>query len=327
MADVLRWGLLSTANINSAVIKPIQDSKRHKLMAVASRDATKAKAYANQHHIERAHGSYEALLADPEVDVIYNSLPNHLHAEWTIKACQAGKHVLSEKPLALTLDEVDAMEAAARKAGVVVQEAFMYRHHPQTLKVKEMIEQGLLGRLRFARGTFSFFMGERDNVRLKPEWGGGALWDVGVYPISYLRTMLGAVPESVYGTQVLGTSGIDISFSGEMIFPNEVLGQFQCGFSADYHTSIEIMGEKGSLTILNPFKPYLDSELTLTRGDQTERIFIKGEDLYLGEVEDMAECIFNGKTQRVSLEDSRQNTRVVLALFESAKSGQAVKIK
>ena len=139
--------------------------------------------------------------------------------------------------------------------------------------------------------------------------------------------MLGAVPESVYGTQVLGTSGIDISFSGEMIFPNEVLGQFQCGFSADYHTSIEIMGEKGSLTILNPFKPYLDSELTLTRGDQTERIFIKGEDLYLGEVEDMAECIFNGKTQRVSLEDSRQNTRVVLALFESAKSGQAVKIK
>jgi D-xylose 1-dehydrogenase (NADP+, D-xylono-1,5-lactone-forming) len=326
MADVLRWGLLSTANINRAVIKPIQASKRHKLVAVGSRDAAKAKTYADQYHIERSYGSYEALLADPEVDVIYNPLPNHLHAEWTIKACQAGKHVLSEKPLALTLSEVDAMDTAARKAGVVVQEAFMYRHHPQTLKVKEIIEEGTLGRVRFARGVFSFFLSDSENVRLKPEWGGGALWDVGVYPISYIRTMLGGMPETVFGTQVLGPSGVDISFSGEMVFPNQVLGQFQCGFSAEYHTTIEILGEKGSLTLLNPFKPYLDSEVILNRGEQTERIFISGEDLYLGELEDMAECIFNGKTPRVTLDDSRQNTRVVLALLESARSGQVVKL-
>jgi len=328
MADVLRWGLLSTANINRAVIQPIQASNRHKLVAVASRDAAKARAYADQYQIPRSHGSYEALLSDPEVDVIYNSLPNHLHAEWTIKACQAGKHVLSEKPFALTLDEVDAIGAAARKAGVVVQEAFMYRHHPQTLKVKEILDQGILGRLRFARGVFTFFLSEAENVRLKPEWGGGSLWDVGVYPISYIRTMLGAMPESVSGTQVLGPTGVDISFSGEMIFPNQVLGQFQCGFSTNYHTSIEILGENGSLTLLNPFKPYLDSEIILNRNDrQSERIFVQGEDLYLGEVEDMAECIIHGKTQRVSIEDSRQNTRVVLALLESAQSGQPVKLK
>jgi D-xylose 1-dehydrogenase (NADP+, D-xylono-1,5-lactone-forming) len=326
MADVLRWGLLSTANINRAVITPIQASKRHKLVAVGSRDITKAQTYAEKYQIPRAHGSYEALLADPEVDVIYNPLPNHLHAEWTIKACLAGKHVLCEKPLALTLDEVDAMDAAARKSGVVIAEAFMYRHHPQTLKVKEIIDQGILGRVRFARGVFSFFMSDSDNVRLKPEWGGGALWDVGVYPISYIRTMLGAVPESVFGTQVLGPTGVDLSFSGEMIFPNQVLGQFQCGFSADYHTTIEIMGEKGSLTLLDPFKPYLDSEVILARGGSTERIFIKGQDLYLGELEDMAECIFNGKTPRVTIDDSRQNTRVVLALLESARSGQPVKL-
>jgi predicted dehydrogenase len=327
MADVLRWGLLSTANINRAVIKPIQASNRHKLVAVASRDGAKARAYADQHQIPKSHGSYEALLADPEVDVIYNSLPNHLHAEWTIKACQAGKHVLSEKPFAITLDEVDAMEAAARKAGVVIQEAFMYRHHPQTLKVKEMLDDGILGRIRLIRGIFTFFLSNTENVRLKPEWGGGALWDVGVYPISYIRTMLGLIPESVFGTQVLGPTGIDISFSGEMVFPNQILGQFQCGFSANYHTTVEIMGEKGSILISDPFKPNFDNEIILNRGENKERIFVKGEELYLGEVDNMADCIFNGKTQRVTIEDSRQNTRVVLALLESARTSQPVKIK
>jgi D-xylose 1-dehydrogenase (NADP+, D-xylono-1,5-lactone-forming) len=327
MADVLRWGLLSTAKINKAVIKPIQESSRHKLVAVASRDGEKARAYAAQHHIPKSHGSYEALLADPEVDAIYNPLPNHMHAEWTIKACQAGKHVLCEKPIALTLDEVDAMGAAARKAGVVVQEAFMYRHHPQTLKVKEMLDEGVLGRIRMARGIFTFFMTDTENVRLKPEWGGGALWDVGVYPISYIRSMLGMLPESVFGSQVLGPSGIDISFSGEMVFPNQILAQIQCGFSADYHTTVEFMGEKGSMYISNPFKPYLDSEVLIDRDGSHERIFIKGEDLYLGELEDMAECIFHGKTQRVTIEDSRQNTRVILAMLASAQSGQTVKLK
>jgi len=326
MTDVLRWGLLSTANINKAVIKPIQANDGHKLAAVGSRDAAKARAYAEKHQIERAHGSYEALLADPNVDVIYNSLPNHLHAEWTIKACQAGKHVLCEKPFALTLEELDAIESAARKAGVVVEEAFMYRHHPQTLKVKEIIDQGVLGRLSLARGVFSFFLESSENVRLKPEWGGGSLWDVGVYPVSYLRTMLGGAPEAVFGTQVLGPSGVDISFSAELFFPNQVLGQIQCGFNADYHTTVEIIGEKGSLTLLDPFKPYDEGEIILTRNGHTERIFVKGEDLYLGEVQDMAECIFHGKTPRVTIDDSRQNTRVVLSLLESARKGQVVKL-
>ena len=312
MADVLRWGLLSTADINKAVIKPIQESKRHKLVAVGSRDGARAKTYADQHHIPKSHGSYEALLADPEVDVIYNSLPNHLHAEWTIKACQAGKHVLCEKPLVLTLEELDAMNDAARKAGVVLQEAFMYRHNPQTLKVKEMLDSGVLGRIRLAHGAFTFFLDtSAENVRLKPEMGGGSLWDVGVYPVSYMRSMLGLVPDSVFGTQVLGPSGVDISFSGELIFPNQILGQFQCGFSADFHTSIEILGDKGTLFIPNPFKPRRESEIILERGGNRERILVKGEDTYLGESEDMAECIFHGKAPRVSIEDSRQNTRVI----------------
>ncbi len=148
----LKWGLLSTAHINRALIPVLQASKRNELAAVASRSQSTADAYAGEWRIPRAHGSYEALLADPEIDVIYNSLPNHLHAEWTIKALQAGKHVLCEKPMALTVDELNRMEAASKHSGKVLAEAFMYRHHPQTLKVKELVDSGALGDLQLIKG-------------------------------------------------------------------------------------------------------------------------------------------------------------------------------
>src|SRR5215211_1279111 len=149
---VLNWGLLSTARINQALITPLRASKRNKLLAVASRSQETADAYAKEKKIPRPHGSYDALLADPEIDVVYNSLPNHLHAEWTIKAVEAGKHVLCEKPLALSVDEVKAVQEAARHHGQVVAEAFMYRHDPQTLKVQELVKGGLLGDLKLIRG-------------------------------------------------------------------------------------------------------------------------------------------------------------------------------
>src|SRR3990170_3108765 len=154
MSTTLNWGLLSTAKINRALIPPLNASKRTRLLAVASRSQSAAAAYAREWNIPRAHGSYEALLADPEIDVIYNPLPNNMHAEWTIKALKAGKHVLCEKPLALSLKEVDAMSAAARETGKVLAEAFMYRHHPQTLKVKEIVDSGTLGRLHLIKGAF-----------------------------------------------------------------------------------------------------------------------------------------------------------------------------
>ncbi len=178
----LRWGLLGTARINRMVIPPLRASAGNRLLAVASRDLARATGYAKEWGIERAHGAYEALLADPEIDAVYIPLPNHLHAEWTIRAARAGKHVLCEKPLALTVAEVDAMGAAARESGVVLAEAFMYRHHPQTLKVKELVDAGAIGPVRFVRGTFSFPLTRPDDVRLRPEWGGGCLWDVGCYP-------------------------------------------------------------------------------------------------------------------------------------------------
>src|SRR5512133_1486937 len=163
---VLNWGLLSTARINRALIPPLQVSKRNQLFAVASRTQEAADKYAREQKIPRAYGSYEALLADPEIDVIYNPLPNHLHAQWTIKAVEAGKHVLCEKPLALSVQEVDAIMAAAQKHGRVVAEAFMYRHHPQTLKVQEIIKSGSLGTLKLIHGSFSFLLTREGDVRL-----------------------------------------------------------------------------------------------------------------------------------------------------------------
>src|SRR5918996_5490057 len=199
---VLNWGLLSTARINRALITPLRASKRNQLVAVASRTQESADQYAREWKISRSHGSYEALLADPEIDVIYNSLPNHLHAEWTIKAVEAGKHVLCEKPLALSVDQVDAVQEAARKHGRVVAEAFMYRHHPQTIKVQEMIKSGSVGNLKLIRGSFSYVLSREGDVRLDLAMGGGSIWDVGCYPISYTGTVVGEAPLEVFGWQV-----------------------------------------------------------------------------------------------------------------------------
>ena len=323
---VLNWGLLSTANINRALIPPLQVSKRNHLLAVGSRSQATADAYAKEKRIERAHGSYEALLADPDIDVIYNPLPNHLHAEWTIKAVEAGKHVLCEKPLALTLAEVDAIKAAARKHGRVVAEAFMYRHHPQTLKVQEMVHNGSLGTLKLIRASFGFFLDREEDIRLKPETGGGSIWDVGCYPISYARTIVGSSPLEVFGTQVTGPTGVDLTFTGQMRFANNVLAQIDSSFDIPQYWGVEILGSAASLKILSPFKPGVNEKLLLTRDDQTETIKVKGQELYIGEVEDMADAILNGKDSLVSLDDSRANIAVILALLESARSGKSISL-
>jgi D-xylose 1-dehydrogenase (NADP+, D-xylono-1,5-lactone-forming) len=322
----LNWGLLSTANINSALIKPLRISLRNQLTAVASRSQSPAEAYALEWKIARAFGSYESMLADPDIDVVYNSLPNHLHAEWTINAVEAGKHVLCEKPIGLMPAEVDAMEAAAIKHGKVVAEAFMYRHHPQTLKVKELVESGAIGKLQLVRGSFTFMMKTDVNIRLVPEWGGGSIWDVGCYPISYARFIAGAEPLEVFGQQVTGSTGIDDSFFGQMRFPGEVYAQFDCGFRTPFRTHLEVVGSEGMITVPLPFKPGLNEKIRLERAGKGETIKIPKQELYIGEVEDMADAILLGKTPRVSLADSRANVAAIVALLESAKIRKPVSI-
>ncbi len=324
-SKALNWGLLSTARINRALIPPLQVSKRNHLLAVGSRSQASADAYAKVNKIERAHGSYESLLAAPDIDVIYNSLPNHLHAEWTIKAVEAGKHVLCEKPLALSVDEGDAIKSAAHKHGRVVAEAFMYRHHPQTLKVQELVKHGSLGTLKLVRGSFSFVLAREGDVRLNPEWGGGSIWDVGCYPISYTRSVVGENPLEVFGWQVTGETGIDLTFIGQMKFANDVHAQFDSSFDIPFHAFMEIIGSEGTLSIPHPFKPGVNEKIYLTRDEKTETITVKGQELYLGEVEDMADAILLGKDSLVSLDDSRTNVATIRALLESARIGKPVK--
>lgn len=323
---VLNWGLLSTAHINRALIPPLRASKRNQLLAVGSRTQMSAEKYAREWNISRTYGSYETLLADPEIDVIYNPLPNHLHAEWTIKAVEAGKHVLCEKPIALTVDEVDAIQAAARQHGRVVAEAFMYRHHPQTLKAQELVKDGSLGDLKMIRGSYTYVLSRDGDVRLDPAMGGGSIWDVGCYPISYARSVIGANPLEVFGWQVMGQTGIDETFVGQMRFGHEVYVQFNSSFVTPLHAFMEIVGSEGRLHIPRPFKPGTDDKIYLTRGEKTETIKIKGQELYLGEVEDMADAILLGQAPRISLEDSRANVAVILALLESARSKKPVSL-
>jgi D-xylose 1-dehydrogenase (NADP+, D-xylono-1,5-lactone-forming) len=326
MDKVLNWGLLSTARINRALIPPLGASSRNRLLAVGSRSQEGANQYAQERNIPRAYGSYEALLADPEIDVIYNPLPNHLHAEWTIKAVEAGKHVLCEKPLALSVEEVGAVQAAVRKHGRVVAEAFMYRHHPQTLRVQEIVKSGSLGDLKLIRGSFSFVITREKDVRLDLAMGGGSIWDIGCYPISYARTVVGENPLEMFGWQVTGHTGIDETFVGQMKFANNVHAQFDSSFVIPYHTFMEIIGSEGRLYIPKPFQPQIDEKIHLTRGDNTETIEIKGQELYIGEVEDMADAILLDKQPRISLDDSRANVGVISALLESARVGRPVKL-
>ena len=326
MSKVLYWGLLSTARINRALIPPLQVSKRSHLLAVCSRSQETAEAYAKEHKIPRAYGSYESMLADPEIDVVYNPLPNHLHAEWTIKAMAAGKHVLCEKPLALSVEEVDAIAAAAKQYGRVVAEAFMYRHHPQTLKVQELVQSGALGTVKLIRGSFTFVISREGDVRLNPDMGGGSIWDVGCYPISYARSLLGAEPLEVSGWQVTGQSGVDLTFVGQMRFANDILMQFDSSFDMPFHSFMEIVGSEGTLNIPRPFKPGVNEKIYLTREEKTETITVKGQELYLGEVEDLADAILLGQAPRIALADSRANVAVIRAFLESARSGKSVSL-
>jgi len=324
--EVLNWGLLSTARINRSVIPGLRASKRSILLAVASRSQESADAFAGKWKIPRAYGSYEALLADPEIDVIYNPLPNHMHAEWTIKAFEAGKHVLCEKPIALSVEDVDAIAAAAQQHGRVAAEAFMYRHHPQTLKVQELVQSGSLGTLRLVRGSFTYTLTREGNIRSDPEMGGGSIWDVGCYPISYMRTIVGAEPLEVFGWQVIGPTRIDDSFFGQLRFAEDVYGQFDSSFVMPPHAHMEFVGSDATLVVPKPYKPYQNEKIFLVQDGKTETIKIKGEELYLGEVEDMVDAILLGKAPRISLEDSRANVAAILALLESAGTGEAKKL-
>ena len=321
----IRWGLVSTANINRRVIPAIREAERGELVAVASRDIDKAQAYAKKWEIPTAFGSYQEMLDSGHIDAVYISLPNHLHAEWSIKALQAGLHVLCEKPFALTLEQVDTMIQAQRQTGRVLAEAFMYRHHPQTRTAGDIAHTGKLGDITLVRGAFDFAFDNRENVRLVPEWGGGCLWDVGVYPLSFAQYILGGPPEWVMGAQWQGTTGVDETFCGQMGYPGARFGQISAAFRTPFHTFVEVIGTHGRLHLGKPFVGVEESQMTLyDRQGKAQKINVPNEHLYLGEIEDMHDAILNGQPNYISLEETRNHIRTVLALYESARSGEVV---
>lgn len=323
----VRWGLLSTANINRRLIPAIRMSQWGELTAVASRTQSSADAYAAKWEIPLAFGSYEAMLQSDAIDAVYISLPNHLHAAWSIYALQHGKHVLCEKPFALTLSDVDAMIAAAQETGNVLAEAFMYRHHPQTKIVKEWVESGRLGEITLVRGTFNFAFTSRDNVRLVPEWGGGCLWDVGVYPLSLAQYLMGETPQWVQGSQWLGDTGVDEFFVGQMGYSGGRVAQISASFRTPFYTMAEVIGTVGRLRWNRPFVGLDDRQRYLrfypAEGEPAE-IPVPPMELYLGEVEDMHNAILHGTPTYLTLAETRNHVRTVLALYASAGTGQLV---
>ena len=326
----VRWGLLSTARINRRLIPAIRGAKFGRLAAVASRDLVKGQAYAKEWEIPRVFGSYEEMLASDEVDAVYVSLPNHLHAEWTVKALEAGKHVLCEKPFAISVEEVDQMISTSRRTGKVLMEAFMYRHHPQMKLAGEMLRDGKLGEVRLVRGAFSFYMDNRaGNVRLEPTYGGGALWDVGVYPLSFAQFAFGELPERVSGQQWIGETGVDEIFAGQLHYPGGRAAQIYGGFAVPFHTLVEIHGSQGRLTINRPFVNPNEkgSEILFTPVDgNPQKLKVKAVDPYQAEVENMHSAILEGQPPLISLEESRNHVRTTLALYESARIGKTVSL-
>lgn len=326
MSDRVRWGLLSTANINRMLIPAIRASERGELAAVASRSQASADAYAAEWDIPLAFGSYEALLQSDAVDAVYISLPNHLHAQWSIKAMEAGKHVLCEKPFALNVEDVDRVRAVARATGMRIAEAFMYRHHPQTKIAMQLINDGRLGELVAVRGVFTFRLEERDNVRLVPEWGGGSLWDVGCYPVSIAQYFLGGAPQSVFGAQQLGPEGVDERFVGQMQYEGGAMAQFTSSFSVPEHAYVEVLGTNGRLALNHPFKPRLTGNdfLLVDVDGAAQEIAVPEVELYGGEVEDLQAAILDGARPTISLAETRDHVRTILALYQSAEKGLPV---
>jgi predicted dehydrogenase len=319
--DSIRWGLLSTAKINQRLIGAIRQSNRGTVEAVASRDLKKAQAYASEWEIPRAFGSYEAMLAADEVDAVYVSLPNHLHGEWTIAALQMGKHVLCEKPFALTLDEVDRMVSAAADYDRVLAEAFMYLHHPQTQRLAALLQEGRLGRISLIRATLEFSVPNRaDNIRLVPAYGGGGLWDAGSYPVSFAQFAMGGPPQDVQAIQQLGDTGVDEFFAGQMAFSGGAVAQFSTSLQTPYHQMAEITGTEGRLTLSHPFtSDAAEAEMIFfPRLGEPEKLLVPTQDAYLGQVQDMHAAILDGRPNRLSLEGTRDRIETILRLYQAA---------
>jgi D-xylose 1-dehydrogenase (NADP+, D-xylono-1,5-lactone-forming) len=316
----VRFGFLSTARINRAVLAGARATEVAEVVAVGSRDPQRAEAYAAENDIERSYGSYDDLLVDPDIEAIYISLPNSLHVGWSVLALEAGKHVLVEKPFDRRPEDVARAFDVAADAGLVLMEAFMYRHHPQTKKLQEVVASGAIGELRQLRSSFSFTLDDPGDVRMTPDLDGGSLMDLGCYCISISRLLAGE-PVHVVGRQRTGPSGIDLGFAGVLEFAGGVLADFHCAFDLPYEAGLEAIGSAGRVVVAEPFscfEPHLD-----VNGD---RVDVEDVDRYALQVENFSLAVRGEAEPLIGRDDAVGQARVIEALYRSAATGAAVSL-
>jgi len=321
----MRWGVIGTGWVSRTFIAALRESTAARVVAIASRDVTRAAAIAVELGSARAYGAYIDLLADPEVDAVYVGLPNSMHAEWSIACARAGKHVLCEKPLAVSRAEAEAMFTAAREAGVWLMEAFMYRFHPQTLKVQELIAAGAIGQVRLIRAAFTFTVANPANVRLSAELAGGALMDVGCYPVNFARMIAGSAPDHVAAAAHWAPSGVDETLIGSLEDPGPVMAQISRSISASRVQSAQVIGSAGVIELDEAFTPPFDrpTRIRLRRGAEVEEIAIPPINHYRLEAEAFGRLIAAGHGDHglpeMPLVETLDNIATIEALLEAAR--------
>ena len=318
------WGILSTADINRKFLAGAREAQNAEVVAVASRDLAVARDYAGAHGIERAYGDYDALLADPGVEAIYIPLPNSMHVEWTVRALEAGKHVLCEKPLSRRSDEVERAFDVAEREGRLLMEAFMYRHNPQSARLIELLVDGAIGCVRMIRAAFSFVAEDPANVRLRAALGGGALMDVGCYCVSGAR-MIAGEPLRVGAEQVLGGDGVDVAFAATLRFPDDVLAHIDAGLSLATRDELEVVGDAGSLFLDDPWH-CLEPVIEVRRADGVQRIEIERVNSYRLEVENLSAAIRGELAPLLGRDDALGQARTIEALYAAAERGATVEL-
>ena len=334
MAECIRWGVLGNANIARVCLIPaIQKSRNGKVRALATRFPGQAGEVAIQHGVPHVYDGYEALLTDPEIDAIYIPLPNHLHHGWTLRALQAGKHVLCEKPLACNAREARQMADAAANAGLLLMEAFMYRFHPRTQCIKRMVADGLIGTPCLVRSAFCYHMGNDllargDNIRLKTEMGGGALLDVGCYSVSVMRWLLDREPTHVQAHAIYHPCGVDVHFVGLLRFPGGEFATLEASFTSALQQTFTVVGSEGAIELPHDaFIPWERDTILMLRGQKDEvgqEQVIPGADEYQLMVEHFADAVLGETALAITPEESVGNMRVLNALAEAARTGQTV---
>jgi D-xylose 1-dehydrogenase (NADP+, D-xylono-1,5-lactone-forming) len=316
--DPVRWGILSTAHINRLVIAGARKTPKVDLVGVASREANRAEAYAREWQIPRAYGSYDALLEDPEIEAVYISLPNSMHCEWSVRALDAGKHVLCEKPMSGRPGEVEAAFDAAERAGRLLSEAFMYRHNPQTARLKKLVDDGAIGELRLVRSVFSYSLYDETNIRLRADVQGGALLDIGCYCVSGSR-LFGGEPDRVTAEVWYGPTGTDWVFAGTMRFPDNVIALFHCGTALVDQDELEVIGSESSLFVDDPWHcraPLIEHR----RDGDVERIELEPADSYTLELENLSEAIRGEAELLLGRDDALGQARALEALHDASPS-------